>query len=155
MTMDGWVWLIVGIVGLLLVGGAYLIVRDWHESKTQRGQQEYQSPEPLPPTPTPSLPPAESRIQWGEQLPYQETPLPSGLERIQWGNVQNQERIELSPIIGASQTDDESVKCPICRLEIEETTEQVIKCPGCESMYHQNCLAEMDSVCRNCGKELS
>jgi hypothetical protein len=206
MTTTEWVWLIVGIISVLAIGGAVLwgvvsyIARQQREIRAQR-RPEYQSPLPAepairwgdelgeeqlsPPLPTQSLPlPAEPLTRWENGPLHEEQPLPAssvqpvplpaepiirwghtpryegevppatqGADSIQWG--EEREYTEVSPVGNEASIDEESVNCPICRQKVDETTNQIIKCPKCETLYHQHCLADMDRKCRICGLELN
>lgn len=151
MTATEWTWLVIGLIGVLIVGGLILwgfsyVAREQRRIRAER-RPEYQSPRSN----------AGSGIQWGDREDV--LPVSPSEERILWGAEQEPEpdwqRVAVSPIHDATSDDDGRAKCPICRLKLDETKEQIIVCPQCDTPYHQHCLAEMGYVCVNCGRKIA
>jgi DNA-directed RNA polymerase subunit RPC12/RpoP len=149
MTATEWTWLIAGVIGALIIGGLILwgfsyVAREQRRIRIDR-RPDYESPRST----------AGSKIQWGDRVDA--SPVSPSEERILWGAEQEPDWqwVAASPINDADSDDDERVKCPICRLKLDEIKEQIVVCPQCNTPYHKHCLAEMNYKCSICGRKIA
>lgn len=143
--------IVVGI--LILVGGlgwgisAY--ARDQRRTRSGR-TEEYHPPPPLPPpTERPVVPEPDEHpgIRWGDVA--ESSVAEPGIERVRFGNPEQMgeyEYVSVNPY-----TFDPILKCPTCKVEIDESQNNTMICPDCDTYYHDYCWEDNNNSCPGCG----